>query len=921
MSVVMLWKEYRQQRVIWLAIAILGVLLVGSLGAILGQGSGWQVFQDSKIHLTLHMVVCGMLVAHGIVVGAGVLAGEKEEGTLAFLDNLTGRRGSLWAWKAVAGVIHTLALSVAMTGLAVALGWGSWEIVFLLLLLGLDGLAWGLLAGAVCRTVLTAALLGSVLMAASWILALLPMNAVVLTLGKAGAAVVAGYASWRIFCRDDRSRRLARNPVKRRWSVPVSAEWRALAWLSLRQGRLVLACCLAGALVLGFTVNIAGLILWPLGTLLLGLVCGVSVFAPDQGPGHRFLGSQRFAPGRIWALKTLFWATALLGLMAVAWGLGAGLLVHLNRGDGDVNSRPEGSSLWFSRWMGKDELTESVNSALFLGLWALYGFSFGQFFAQLARRPVIALTLAAFTTPLIVALWTPSLLVGGLPVWQVLLVPVVLLLTTRLTLWPWISDRLWTFRPMLGAVGAGALIVLILAGCLWRRAVEVPDVGEPFDVKAFTATLPPPEKNEAGPLIRSAAAAMIDYRAKVEKKLGPPGAAPGTDDQVQGEGPISPSGSIPYYRLQEDVLENGWSRRNYEIGRWLDSLFEGQWARDAQKGARLPLGMVQDPRLTDAQTPLWQICQETQEMAWLFAARALQLQARGDSRAALDHLETVLGLSRQMKNFAPAPLFLHGNSMEAMALTALQLWLERVGPDKELLRAAQDMLKRHEAASPDPVNAVKAQFLVERNSTPHWRTGGKLPDKLVAVAGEVPWEKERQVRIFNAIYAGVLSEIQEPSRGGGGGLRQTPDHQLDALSRLALRTGLPPRHGPGSDISPRQWGEYLQQCWVHAYPGIFHLPQLVNARSRQALCVMQLVIAAARYQADHGKPPGELHALVPDYLPALPIDPLSGQPFRYRISQGEDLENLTPPVTLAPGQAVVECADAEHIYAVPVWGR
>jgi hypothetical protein len=106
-------------------------------------------------------------------------------------------------------------------------------------------------------------------------------------------------------------------------------------------------------LVLGFTVNAAPLVLWPWGTLLLGLACGVSVFAPDQGAGYRFLGSQRFSPGRIWMLKTFFWGTALVVLVAVAWGLGAGLLVLLSSGKGDVNSRPEESSRWFSRWLGK----------------------------------------------------------------------------------------------------------------------------------------------------------------------------------------------------------------------------------------------------------------------------------------------------------------------------------------------------------------------------------------------------------------------------------------------------------------------------------------------------------------------------------------------------------------------------------------
>ncbi len=44
------------------------------------------------------------------------------------------------------------------------------------------------------------------------------------------------------------------------------------------------------------------------------------------------------------------------------------------------------------------------------------------------------------------------------------------------------------------------------------------------------------------------------------------------------------------------------------------------------------------------------------------------------------------------------------------------------------------------------------------------------------------------------------------------------------------------------------------------------------------------------YQAkNRGKPPATLDDLVPRYLPALPIDPFDGKPFRYRVSRGDKL--------------------------------
>jgi hypothetical protein len=42
-------------------------------------------------------------------------------------------------------------------------------------------------------------------------------------------------------------------------------------------------------------------------------------------------------------------------------------------------------------------------------------------------------------------------------------------------------------------------------------------------------------------------------------------------------------------------------------------------------------------------------------------------------------------------------------------------------------------------------------------------------------------------------------------------------------------------------------------------------------------------IALQRYQLRHGKPAPDLAALVPDILPAVPLDPMDGKPLRYRL--------------------------------------
>jgi hypothetical protein len=67
-------------------------------------------------------------------------------------------------------------------------------------------------------------------------------------------------------------------------------------------------------------------------------------------------------------------------------------------------------------------------------------------------------------------------------------------------------------------------------------------------------------------------------------------------------------------------------------------------------------------------------------------------------------------------------------------------------------------------------------------------------------------------------------------------------------------------------------------------------PEPRGKRHLALLHAAQLKVALRLYQAkNHGKLPPSLNDLVPGYLPAIPVDPFDGKPFRYRISRGENL--------------------------------
>jgi hypothetical protein len=324
--------------------------------------------------------------------------------------------------------------------------------------------------------------------------------------------------------------------------------------------------------------------------------------------------------------------------------------------------------------------------------------------------------------------------------------------------------------------------------------------------------------------------------------------------------------------------------------------------------------MVQDPRLVRSSAALWKDLDDYRQLARLFVARALQQQARGDSRRALADLETALGLSRQVKNAAVWHVFVAGNAMEFSALQGYRHLLQKAGADKELLQTALTVLQRHEAANPDPVNTIKAQYLVSQQEGPSFSEESRLATSLLWTAYQVPWEQERQRRLFRAWYLAQFQGVREPfwTRAVR---RRLQSADSNWSSGLVAELNLPPTEGPGSDLSARQWRQIVVQSWDIPAGAV----QGQAAREQSTLSAAELATAAALYQIDHGKPPAQLEDLAPAYVTSLPIDPLTGRSFGYVISPDKEfMDRPGSRFVAAPGQAVVWSESQQSVIFFPV---
>ncbi len=543
-------------------------------------------------------------------------------------------------------------------------------------------------------------------------------------------------------------------------------------------------------------------------------------------------------------------ALMLIGAMLQALAQGGGL--------------PHDPAGFLSQLLGASpELFGPAGPFLFLLLWPAYGFAFGQLCSLVWRKGAVAVVVALMTCAGTATLWVPSLLGGGLHLVQVLGVPLLLLGACRLVLWDWVTDRLRTRPAVARMVGGVVLASAWLSASFALRVVEAPAGGEPFDRADLRLRIADPEEGKPAQKIREAVQ-LVDERAR------PP--APKRDVPA-GMGVVQFGAAAPpdYQDRVPGVIEQGWEATTPEFRKWLDTLTADPWRARLAEGARMRPGVLVHP--TTEATRGRSEAGDYRREGELLTACALRDQARGNGTAALDDLTIALALSRHLRHQSPAYAYLQGVETERVALVGLDHWLGRFGREPALLRRALDELKRHESEVPPVSEALTVEYLLVRTELDRNRGSiGPMRGEVGSMLVQVPWEAERARRLTDAVFAGRrrLAEAGE-----------TVPPADDSL----LADWLPERGGPSRD---RLEG-LINSSWL---AGSLPITAPVQRAAQLGLCrarAARLQVALALYQAEHGKPAASLDDLVPALLPELPEDPFAHQPFRYRVSRGEQI--------------------------------
>ena len=356
------------------------------------------------------------------------------------------------------------------------------------------------------------------------------------------------------------------------------------------------------ALLLGFFVPAQSVLLWPIATLLIGVLCGATAFADEQDGPFRFLGDQRFPLGRLWLVKVgvrfALAVTAALIVLAPSFFVALGNALARNQ----TNDGTPHFVAAFAFYLFHSSLILVCPWVVFLTVWLISGFAAGCLCGLLLRNGLAAGVFALFLSALLTAVWVPSMLGGGLHAWQALGPPVVLLLSTRLLLRPWAAGRIASWTTAVRLTPFVVLALLWVAGGLWYRVLEIPYVPDTGALDAFRASLPTPDQNEGGELARRACLRFEELQGKLQAEQLARGGRPGDPAGGRPGDPNRPEVS-PMLRAG-DVLDKGWNPDDADLTVWLDRLFAGEWVGMLKKSSDLPLGMFDDLRNLTEMSPL-----------------------------------------------------------------------------------------------------------------------------------------------------------------------------------------------------------------------------------------------------------------------------------------------------------------------------
>jgi hypothetical protein len=913
----LVWKEYRLQRALWIAMAALtGMLMLLVHALVIGDGERvGAVFAIATMLPAFYCLGCGAIL----------FAGEREAEVFEFHRSLPVGAGRVFAAKIVFGLTSSIVLFGAMWLAAYGLCGehlagrtqvGSPHVLFLAGVgtFGMGLFLWAVFFSLLSHSVILAALLGGVGASVHFELLSNLFNilegnlgtlpwAVALTVAVIAADVWLG-VRW---FREKRERRSTFAPFAGNGASPtlptaLSIRFRRpsrltilgrLLWQHWRQSRglwLVLGAAsialAAWIAVRWFAAGYGDDLRDPL-TQFFAIVpafavvplLGLCAFHADQwAKGYRFLVDRGVPPKYVWSSR-------LLSVLLVAIALSPFLLIapyyHFSRILYDMyDSTWNYGSDSIRRFFWQLEL--GIVACGYAAGYVAIAVASGQFVSMLLRSSILAGVGSILLTGLLTA-WALLMIVWNVSWWwSVLPIPLVLLLVSRLRVRDWLLERnrlgAWLAPGLALAVPA----IAIVTAALMHRVYEIPLVQPNITIADWTRPMSAEEE------------ASYDRYVRASRQLSSLRTRPSSGD------------SMPAAMEERD------DKRDVEAIR-------AEAVRLAMEASRGPFYL---PVGASSRSDDWL------RLSQFLLSTADQNAKDGKLDAALEQYLGVLRMSVQIRpyNFDTLGDYTSDAAntdwMECSVYEHLRSWAALPNQTAErLLDAARQV--RQITADISAVGSLRPAYVRVRrfiegdvNALQDNAQGGATAMETqrfllgASLWFRLPWERARALRNLDLnahIQLKLLEGTDQVTRGEVGPFGKY---------RFVLGRGvqfanpwLRLRYHEGDllDVLRGPMGGYPE---VYARMLCRHAAMVAQRRATP------LILAISAWKLRNGSLPEDLGQLVGPYFDRVPIDPFSGRPFVYAR------EGVSSPIHWSQSERFVEFGGGDVPAKTPfVWSR
>ncbi len=867
------WKEYRTQRTLWIAMVLLIVVLqLITLVATVVLGG-----EDAVAPLFTLAMVLSALYALGC--GATLFAAEHEAGTFEFQRILPVAPWRLFLGKVAFAVLSTIAMLGVCWGAASLLAGWQWPAtkthVGLWSLCGvgaLELLAWAVFFSLLSTRPLKAAILAIVVVSVidHFVYAGLGvgvtyraetyLSPAAVPYRLAIVAVVALLDVWlgcSWFARATLTSGEAERGDEATLDQPVEVTTAAAPQRTIILGRLLWqqwrqSIGMMGTLaLLVIPMVLFALYAWHIEPLdryrynIIVLLCaamaslmGTCVFLGDQRrESFRILTEHGVGPRWVWLSRQLVWIPPVILLTLAVLPLF--FLRYFHELDRLARHLP----LYWQPSHFSVMLGDAAQVGFFLSSVAL-GYAAGQLCSMFFRSGLLAVVFGLMLS-LVLCIWAGLMWWWEVPlVWSVAPIPWFLLLATWLRTPGWLLQRNRARAWLRPALALAVPAVLLLVGVPRFRAYQIPYVDPGFSPEEFAQAITP-EEEETSEMYRRALDRYVSFPLE-----------PLVNGEQQEPKPD------PYPELTD--REKTWVESNGEA-----MALAMQASRREACNFTAPGGLL-DPKQTQAGR------RYPGTLARLLVVSGRQFQSEGKLDAAWKRYLAALRISAQLRHRASRPG--SGDFLEQLVYRALPFWAGAADQTPERIRRAIRELENLQRNLPSRTEAIKSDYLFARDvlagdpeALAATKMGKRTMIKRMLWARWMPWEHARAVRLLNRQTTYALQVISHAEEASASGQRipRWDDRYL-----------------------PSRWESY--DHWEPWYAlrkqvreGYGYSDSLFRSVIRDFLRIEtsrragKLQLALEAWRIEHGQLPDTLDQLVGAYLDRLPIDPGSGEPFRY----------------------------------------